>query len=140
MSGPAFVDTNIFVYAADRRDPAKRRRAREVLAAAMAEEAVVSYQVVQETINVLTSKFRATANAFDARELLHGVLEPLWRVHPSWPLYERALALRDRYGFQFYDSLIVAGALEAGCTRLLSEDFQHGQVIEGLVIEDPFRG
>ena len=39
---------------------------------------------------------------------------------------------------RFYDSLIVAAALEAGCTRLLSEDLQHGQQIEGLTIENPF--
>lgn len=37
-----------------------------------------------------------------------------------------------------YDSLIVAAALEAGCTRLLTEDLQHGQRIETLIVENPF--
>jgi predicted nucleic acid-binding protein len=58
---------------------------------------------------------------------------------PTIATYERALDVRSRYGFAFYDALIVASALAGGCTRLLSEDFQHGQRIEGLVIEDPFR-
>jgi predicted nucleic acid-binding protein len=46
-----------------------------------------------------------------------------------------------RYGFQFYDALIAAAALEAECTTLYSEDFQHGQVIEGrLTARNPFAG
>ena len=50
----------------------------------------------------------------------------------------RALDLRERYDFSFYDSLIVAAALEAGCTRLYSEDMQHGQQIRHLTIYNPF--
>ena len=57
----------------------------------------------------------------------------------SLALYRKGLALQARWGFGFFDALIVAGALEAGCTRLLSEDLQHGQVIETLTIENPFR-
>jgi predicted nucleic acid-binding protein len=49
------------------------------------------------------------------------------------------VTLQSRYGFRFYDSLIVAAALEAGCDRLLSEDFQDGQRIEGLTVVNPFR-
>jgi predicted nucleic acid-binding protein len=54
-------------------------------------------------------------------------------------LYASALRLQARWRFGFYDSLIVAAALEGGCRRLLSEDLQHGQRIETLTIEDPFR-
>lgn len=57
---------------------------------------------------------------------------------PSQRLYARALELRRRYQFPFYDALVVAGALEAGCTRLLTEDLQHGQQLDGLTIENPF--
>jgi predicted nucleic acid-binding protein len=66
------------------------------------------------------------------------VLAPLWRVVPSEELYERALEVMARYGYSFYDSLIIASALSAGCTRLLTEDLQHGQRIEGLTIHNPF--
>ena len=53
-------------------------------------------------------------------------------------LYKRALDLRARWQFSFYDALIVAAALTAGCTRLLTEDLQHGQQVEKLTILDPF--
>ncbi len=58
---------------------------------------------------------------------------------PTLALYRRGLDIRARYGFSFYDSLIVAAALESGCTRIYSEDLQHGQQIEGLIIENPFK-
>jgi len=54
-------------------------------------------------------------------------------------LYEKALELQARQKLSFFDSLVVAAALEAGCRRLLTEDLQHGQRIEGLRIENPFR-
>jgi predicted nucleic acid-binding protein len=75
----------------------------------------------------------------DATRYLATTLEPLWRVQPSAELFRAGLALQARYRFGFYDSLIVAAALSAGCARLYSEDLQHGQRIEGLTIEDPFR-
>ena len=57
---------------------------------------------------------------------------------PSHALYRRALEIQTRYGYGFYDSLIIAAALEAGCQHLLSEDMQHGQQIEQLRIVNPF--
>jgi predicted nucleic acid-binding protein len=53
-------------------------------------------------------------------------------------LYQRALDIQARYHYGFYDALIIAAALDAGCTRLYSEDLQHGQRIERLTIENPF--
>lgn len=54
--------------------------------------------------------------------------------------HEHALTLAATSGFAFYDALIVAAALQAKCTVLLSEDMQDGQVIEGrLTIRNPFR-
>jgi predicted nucleic acid-binding protein len=69
---------------------------------------------------------------------LEQILAPLWRVMPSPALYRRGLELQSRHGLSFYDALIVAAALEAGCTRLYTEDLQHGQKIEGLLIQNPF--
>ena len=64
---------------------------------------------------------------------------PLASVMPSFDLYQSALRIRDRYQLHFYDALVVAAALEAGCKRLLTEDLQHGQVSDGMTIENPFR-
>ena len=138
MSAEGFLDTNIFVYMLDQTDDLKRRRAEQLVRRGIeAGTGRISYQVVQETLDVVTGRLGFSPS--DSRTLLADVLAPLWTVHPSRELYERGLALRDRYGFSFYDSMIVAGALEAGCVRLYSEDLQHGQRIQSLTIEDPFR-
>lgn len=138
MSVESFFDTNILVYLFDEVDDDKRERAERLIEQALeSESGCISYQVVQEAINVITRKLDATPEK--ARQLLSHVLTPLWRVNPTPTLYERGLDLQTRYGFNFYDCLIVAAALEAGCKTLYSEDLQHGQQIDGLTITNPFR-
>lgn len=137
MSAEDFLDTNIFVYMFDGTDDFKRQRAEELVQRSLSRgTGCISYQVVQETLNVATRKLGFAEE--HSRTLLTDILAPLWTVHPSTDLYERGLQVRGRYGFSFYDSIIVAGAIESGCTRLYSEDLQHGQRIESLIIEDPF--
>lgn len=135
-----FLDTNVFIYTFDSVDPVKRTTARRLVAEAIEQRSgIISSQVVQETLNVLTGKARVRLPPQEASRFLREMLLPLWRGAPTPALYESALSLRDRFGYSFYDSLIVAAALEAGCTRLLTEDLQHGQRVEGLTIENPFR-
>ncbi|MFN0145651.1 MAG: PIN domain-containing protein [Dehalococcoidia bacterium] len=133
-----FIDSNVFVYLVDDTDDRKRSIAARVVAAGFASGAVISYQVVQETLNVLVGKLAHGPTPSDAEALLRDVLEPLWQVMPSPALFERALQLRRSHQLSFWDCLIIAAALQAGCTRLLTEDLQHGQVIEGVRIENPF--
>jgi predicted nucleic acid-binding protein len=140
MSGDSFLDSNIFIYTFDDVALEKQRIAQELVRAALQDgSGVISYQVTQEVLNVLTRKLTVSMDVGDATRYLATTLEPLWRVQPSAELFRAGLALQSRYQFGFYDSLIVAAALSAGCTRLYSEDLQHGQRIEGLTIEDPFR-
>ena len=100
---------------------------------------VISFQVVQETLNVLTHKLKVIARAEDAASFMQHTLVPLWRVQSSPALCATALDLQQRQRFGFYDSLVVAAALEAGSRRLLSEDLPHGQRIGALRVENPFR-
>ena len=72
------------------------------------------------------------------RSYMHNVLIPMYRIPATVALYERGLALHERYGFAIYDCLVVAAALEAGCRTLYTEDLQHGQQIEQLRIVNPF--
>lgn len=135
-----FIDSNVFVYLFDKTEPGKQNRAKDVVHAALAEgSACISFQVIQETLNVLVGKLKVSVTIEDARDFLMETLVPLWRVMPSEALYAKALEIKERYGFSFYDSLIVAAALDAGCTRLYSEDLQDRQTIDGLRIENPFR-
>jgi predicted nucleic acid-binding protein len=139
MSGD-FLDSNIFIYMYDDIDARKRTVARELVAAALSRlDTSISFQVVQETLRALTTKLMPPLTHPDATRFLDEVLAPLWRVMPTPALYQRCLDLQARYNYTFYDSLILAAALQAGCTRLLSEDFHHGQRIEGLTLENPFR-
>ena len=135
-----FFDSRIFVYLFDASAPKKRLKAQQLTRAALeARTGCISFQVVQETLNVLTRKLAVPVTPADAQAFLQHMLVPLWRVMPSQTLYAEAITLQGRLGFSFYDALIVAAALEAGCTRLLTEGLQHGQRVEGLRIENPFK-
>jgi predicted nucleic acid-binding protein len=134
-----FLDSNVLVYLVDERDPTKQAMAEQLVREGLETgDTQISFQVVQETLNVITRKVQITSTLEDARRFLNEVLAPLWRVMPTHGLYERALDIQSRYQYSFYDALIIAAALSGGCTRLLSEDLQHGQRIEGLTIENPF--
>ncbi len=140
MAASIFLDTNVFIYQLDGADPRKQAVADGLVTEALrSQDACISFQVVQECLNVITTKARIPLTAAEAQGYLDAVLAPLVQVGASMPLYQRALDLRARWQFSFYDALIVAAALTAGCRRLLSEDLQHGQRIETLVIENPFR-
>ena len=135
-----FFDSNIFVYMFDERDLRKWQIARSLVHEALENgSAVISFQVIQETLNVITRKLVDPVNHYDAIELLDKMLSPLWKINPSRALYKRGLDLQSRYQYSFYDSLIIAAALEAGCKTLYSEDMQHGQQIEKITIKNPFQ-
>ena len=140
MSVEAFLDTNVLVYSFEPGAPAKQQRARGLIEEALrGGTAVISTQVVQEFLNLATRKFTHAFTGDDLRAYLDAVLAPLCQVFTDAELFRLALEVRDETGYSFYDALIVAGALRAGCTRLYTEDMQDGRAIRGLVIENPFR-
>ena len=138
MSGE-FFDSNVLLYLFDDVDFAKNRRASGLLEESVDRNlATISFQVVQEVLNVVTKRLTPPAGPDHAQFMLAEVLAPLWTVMPSRRLYEEALLIHERYQYAFYDSLIIAAAIEADCERLWTEDMQHGQVIDGLTIVNPF--
>ena len=139
MSGRFFLDTNILVYTFDSRMPAKQQKARQLVAdALLTHKGLISFQVVQEFLNVASSKFAHPLSLQDCQEYLKNVLAPLCEVLPSIELYERAIEIGERWRYSFYDFLIIAAALEAECQTLYSEDLQHQQTIQELTIINPF--
>ena len=140
MAADAFIDTNVLVYQVDSRDARKQAIAERIVRQALVTgNACISFQVVQEWLNTVTRKAAVPLGLPQAQAFLDTVLAPLLAVTASVSLYRRALDLQQRWQFSFYDALIVAAALEAGCKRLISEDLQHGQRVESLVIDNPFR-
>ena len=139
MSAKFFLDTNVLAYAFDLTDQPKRQRARELIAEAIeTSRGCISFQVAQEFLNICTRKFTVPMTVPEAAVYLRETLTLLCRVFPSIDLLQSALEQKDRYKYSFYDSLIIAAALEAKCDVLYSEDLHHGQHIGQLRIENPF--
>ena len=139
MSVKFFLDTNILVYSCDNAYPEKKEKAKRLITEAFEKNTgVISFQVVQEFLNVVTRKFLKVFSAEEAKFHLEEVLRPLCEVFPSIELYRQALEIQKDTGLGFYDSLIIAAADDAGCKILYSEDFQSGQKIRGLTIQNPF--
>jgi predicted nucleic acid-binding protein len=139
MNGRFFLDTNIFVYEFDIGAAAKAARASELIRQAIkTRRGVVSYQVVQEFLNVAFSRFVKPLPHNEAEHYLRTVFTPLLAVHSSPRLFFEAMRIRNAHRLSWYDSLIISAALEADCKILYSEDFQAGRKLEGIKIENPF--
>lgn len=139
MSDKYFIDTNIFVYSFDIGNQAKRDTARKLIADALENSTgIISYQVIQEFLNVATRKFANPMTFMDAQRYLNIVLESLCEVFSSTELFHQALEIMDQWRYPFYDSLIIASASQADCVILYTEDMQHNQTIRNLTIKNPF--
>lgn len=139
MSGRFFLDTNVFVYTFDPNARAKSRKAAQLIQrAADTGEGIISYQVVQEFFNVAFRRFSPVMSVAEAEQYLTTVFRPLLAVHSSPAIYLSALRIKTQHRLGWYDSLIVAAALESQCHILYSEDLQHGREIEALQIQNPF--
>ena len=139
MSGRTFVDTNIFIYSYDARDPVKQSKARQLIEDLMLEgTATVSYQVVHEFFQFALVKAAKKMSHRDAHIFLEEVFRPIASVPSTISLVSEAIRIQERYLLSWYDSLIVAAAQQAGCGVLYSEDLQHGQRIGELIVRNPF--
>ena len=139
MKDRFFLDTNIFAYSFDKGATSKLRRSQQlILQGITTRKGVVSYQVVQEFFNLALRKFAQPMTAAEAEQYLHAVFKPLLAVQSSQALFSQAFRLQERHHLSWYDSLIVAAALESQCTVLYSEDMQHGQRFGELQIKNPF--
>ncbi|MFY9845512.1 MAG: PIN domain-containing protein [Terriglobales bacterium] len=140
MSGAKhFLDTNIFVYTFDPQAPQKATRAESLVAEALASgKGMISYQVAQEFVAAARKPFQNPMSFHEIERYWHTTLRPLMMVHSSPGLFTRALDLARRDQLSWYDSLIVAAAIQGDCEVLYSEDMQHGRRFGDLVIQNPF--
>lgn len=139
MSAKYFIDTNVFVYSFDNRQPAKKERSLALIQQALQTGlGIISAQVIQEFLNVATQKFAVPIKLEDARAYLRSVMNPLCQVYPDLVLYETCLQLQAETKYSFYDALIIAAALQSGCDILFSEDLQDGQEVYGVKIVNPY--
>jgi predicted nucleic acid-binding protein len=135
-----FLDTNVLVYSFDPDAPEKSAIAEQLVRRGRTSGlGVISYQVAQEFVNVALRRFAAAMTVEELERYSLRVLFPLLQIHSSPQLFLQALHLQWRNTLSWYDSLVLAAALQGGCKVLYSEDFQHQQRFGNLVVENPFR-
>ncbi|HEY3352716.1 MAG TPA: PIN domain-containing protein [Polyangia bacterium] len=136
MAERVFVDTNVFVYADDDDAGARRDRARAVLAELIPTgRAVISTQVLQEYFVVAVKKLGLAPER--ARRRVEALAQlDLVLVQPE--LILGAIDLSRLHDLSFWDALVVRCAAAAGCARLLTQDLNPGQLIQGVRVENPF--
>lgn len=134
---PPFFDTNILIYAVDEEETHKLILAEQLVEEHLVQgEGMISVQVLREFYNssrrlkrpLSDERARAVANYFSTFNTLS----------EDSRMVLQAIRLSQEYMLSFWDALIVESALRGGADRLFTEDLQHGQVIEGLRIENPF--
>ena len=135
---PAFVDTNVLVYAFDKGEPSRRDIARRLLEKLIDEDRIrLSTQVLQEFFVAVTRKARRLCPTAQALALLEDFTAwPLFVV--DYPAIRDAARLAEDRSLSFWDALIVVSASRSGAARLYTEDLNHGQTILGVEITNPF--
>lgn len=131
-----FLDSNVLVYGDDGDEPEKRRKALDLIAVHRRHRTgVVSLQVLQEYFTNVTRKKKLDPG------IARNKVEIFSRLHLGVAGVSDILAAIDLHrlhGLSFWDSLILQMARQTGCRVLLSEEMQHGQVIDGVRIVNPF--
>jgi predicted nucleic acid-binding protein len=137
MTEPIFVDTNVWVYAVDAADPARRQRALEVIAPEQGRDLVVSTQVLTEFYAVVTRKLATPLPAEDAEAMVRQ-LSALPVVAIDASLVASAIVGSREWRISIWDALILRAAEVSGCGRVLSEDLADGGTYGSVVVENPF--
>ena len=135
----AFIDTNVLIYWVDDSTRA------DVVEQLLAQQAVISVQVLNEFANVLRKK-RAMPLP-DVEALCTTLIDTCDVLDVSVRTHQAALALMARYQLSVYDANIVAAAALSDCTVLYTEDMQDGLNLKlpgsagtnSLVIRNPFK-
>ena len=134
----SFFDTNVLVYLFDTDAPEKQKKSRILFESeAQNGRLVISTQVLQEFYVTVTRKLAEPLSAEEAEETIRRLSTfPVIRIEVEHIL--GAVQRNQTLGFSFWDALIVETALSSGSTVLYTEDLQHGRMIEGLKITNPF--
>jgi predicted nucleic acid-binding protein len=132
-----FLDTNVLVYVFDHDEPGKAKQAKDLLARAEPNGLVISAQVLSEFYVTVTRKLKRPLDTTAAEQAVEWL--GLLKVIPlDVALVKAGVEISRSSQVSYWDGLIVASAAVGGCTRLLSEDLNDGQLIGGVRVENPF--
>ena len=134
---PPFFDTNVLVYAFDEGEPEKRAVALDLIEEHLIDgDGMISVQVLREFYSVVRWEPQPLSDEAAAAAVRR--LAGFAAVSEDADMVLRAVRRHQEMSLSFWDALIVEAALRSGADRLFTEDMQHGQVIEGLRVENPF--
>ena len=139
MKDKVFVDSNIWIYLFASDDNLKNERARNFITDNTAKGSilVISYQVINEVGSVLKTKKKFSE---DKIQFVVDTMLDLCVVQDfSREIIIKASKLRDKMFISYWDSIIIAAAIESGCQSLTSEDLQSGQKIQGVTVINIFK-
>jgi predicted nucleic acid-binding protein len=137
MSGKTFIDTNVLIYAHDIDANAKNEVAKAVLRELWSERTgVLSMQVLQEFYINVTRRISSPLSKDLARIVVSSYVP--WCMETTLTEISAAFRIEDEARIGFWDALIVSSAVRSGATRILSEDLNAGQLIAGILVENPF--
>lgn len=133
-----FVDTNILLYSLDLEpaQPEKTAIAREILRGS---DVALSVQVLQEFYVQATHARRPNAlpHDFTARLIQKWLRFRVQEINVA--VLQAALLIKERFQTSYWDAAILAAAKAAGCREVLTEDLNHGQDYDGVIVMNPFR-
>jgi predicted nucleic acid-binding protein len=136
MSGRVFIDSNILLYAVESQDVAKARRASEWLVYLLESgRGTTNLQVMNEVTNVLLKR-----RVMPAEQVFRVVdnFGPFGVTPISLETAAAARLIRLQANYQWWDCILLASAIELGCSSFLSEDLKDGHSFPGLTIISPF--
>ena len=137
MSGRAFFDTNIFIYLYAEKEREKQTVCKDVIN--KADECITSTQILNEISNVLIKKWQMPVDTVKTihRDIIQISDEVVYIKEDT---IDKAVDLHFKYGFSYYDCLMLSSALESNCQTIFTEDMSDSQVIENaLTIVNPFK-
>ncbi len=139
MKGKYFLDTNIFIYTFDNKEPEKQQKSQQLIQETLrTRKGIISYQIIQEFVNASLQKFSVSMEPEHCKSYIDNFLYPLCEIFPSSELFKEAIDIKRETGLSYFDSLIVISAIKGNCKILYTEDMNDGQVIRGIKISNPF--
>jgi predicted nucleic acid-binding protein len=133
MSGKITLDSNILIYAFARNDDFRKDIAKDIIAKCN----IISVQALNETSYILLKKYN-----FPKEQLEQAILflkEQFIISSLTANTLDQTIAICKKYNFSFWDSMMIAAALDNRCSIIYTEDLTHDQLIENrLRIVNPF--
>jgi predicted nucleic acid-binding protein len=137
MAARYVLDTNVLVYALDRREPEKRDRAREVLRRLGTSGAILPAQVLSEFANVCLRKLEPRPDPAAVQREVERLLLAFPVLPLTGPVVLEALRGVREHLLSYYDAQIWAVARLGQVGVVLSEDFNPGAVLDGVSFANP---